>query len=266
MCMEFDWCEKQDITQKFEPFNNSILHMVSVESKVEDKPATTVIVTQHFNPIGYKPITNMADCFELTTIKSNNDITNALQYLIQISSYMRNVLREENSKFDFDKNIKYLNWILDISSILKNMFISNKTNDLNDKNVAMKLFKTSSYNFCQLKETCSVHCEQTRKNIKKCNKHHFVFNYIINDVENLIKSLKILDKHNIDLIFEGATLNYDYGEVQIVDEKSLNCFNLINKNTICKCFDVISYVINKMFHEINCFLTYDIQSNYTKLF
>lgn len=270
--MDFDWCEQHNETITYEPFNNSILQTIMIESKNVEKPITNIVATSISPVIEIKPITNINDCFLLTNIKTNNDVGMALQYLFQISNFLRNSVREDNSKFDFDKNIKYLDWILQTCSTLKNIFISNKLNDFTEKLPVSKLFKTSSYNFCPSKETCSVHNDTQNSRygkVRKCNKHHFVFNYIVVDIENLIKSLRMVGKDSIDFLFEGGTLQAENGlisEVDYVNYKQNELHNLINKNTICKCFDVISFVINKMSHEINCFLTYGFQSNYVKLY
>jgi hypothetical protein len=250
----------------------SLTNQQSSNSGERSSPSSVGGVSQPQN--GWqKPIVDIANCFDLTTVKNNTDVGNALQYLYQITNSLRNTVREDNAKFDFDRTLKYLYWVRDMCLVMKNIFISNKTGDGERSNQSLaKLFKTSSYNFCHMKETCPIHNERRygiSGNCKKCNKHHFVFNFIVVDIENLIKSLETIGSANTTFVFDGGMINYDVdGKVTQMspDENLVGCFNPINKNTICKCFDVVSYVINKMSYEINCFLTYGLTSNYAKLF
>ena len=271
--MEFDWCNSVLIQDdKFELFNNSVLIIPSVDNTqsykqiptkqiVDNKRESKPLVME--NPFKEPIILNVCDCHLLESIKTNEDIVIHLNYLEQLSNSMRNTVRELGSKFQFDETIKNLKWIYKTCDALQNMFISNKTNDYTDKQYS-KIFKTSSYNFCNLKESCQIHLNKT----KKCNKHHFVFNYILIDIQNLIHSLSVLDQDTINFIFNGGSIKYIGGEItrfELSNEDKIDNYNYINKNTICKCFDVISYVIKKMSGEINYFITYKTKSCYVKL-
>ena len=297
--MEFDWCNSVLINdEKFELFNNSILVLQSVntqpykqKSVLHDTNQTSSI--QHNNkeltsenpfkkqlltsdlPQGLSSnlpqglsydipiILNVCDCHLLEPIKTTKDIIIYLNYLEQLSNSMRNTVRELGSKFQFDETIKNLKWIYNTCDTFKNMFISNKINDYPDKQNS-KLFKTSSYNFCNLKESCQIHSNKS----KKCNRHHFVFNYIMVDIQNLIHSLTMLDKDTVNFIFNDCSIKYVGNEIiryNTSNEDKNDSYNYINKNTICKCFDVISYVIKKMSGEIKYFIASKEDSCYVKL-
>ena len=257
--MEFDWCENI-VCVKCEPFNSSVLQLNKTIITIPEVTDIHNLIDQtskktNLNTIN--TINDINDCFNLQPITSNDDILLYILYLCHVSNYLRNTIREDNSTFNIDNNVKYLNWLFHTCEIFKKIFISHKSTDISDK-YHTKIFKTSSYNFCQLKETCNVHYNG------KCNKHHFVFNNIANDLNNLINSLKLFTQSEIDYVFNGGVLKIVNGNIIKIDNNinnNNNNYDIINKNTVCKCFDVVSYVINKMMYEMNYFINCDIKSS-----
>ena len=94
---------------------------------------------------------------------------------------------------------------------------------------------------------------------------------IINDVTKLIESLTILNLENINFIFDNKLVLIDYNfENNTYDNFKVmenNCdfdidenLNVIDKSLIFKSFDVISYVLNKMYEESYSFLNFNVKS------
>ena len=54
----------------------------------------------------------------------------------------------------------------------------------------------------------------------------------------------------------------DIKQIEPIENINLELGNLylIDKSVVFKCFDVISYVLNKMYEESSTFLNYDIES------
>ena len=93
------------------------------------------------------------------------------------------------------------------------------------------------------------------------------------DIDKLIESLEFISKINLDYInwiFSDKcvkiTVNNDTScqvvQLNVIENVNLEITNIhyIDKNVIFKCFDVISYVLNKMYEESSSFLSYDIES------
>jgi len=203
-----------------------------------------------------------------------------LNYLSFVSNNLRTIIRNKTLISGFDKDnfnnlIDYLKWLYTACDKIKDHFISIKRNSLATDNL-FKPFKTSSYKFCNFKNTCSIH---KNKN-KICDKNHFVVDMVLIDIGKLIESLELITKTNLDninWIFSDKvlkiTINNDtyssnnsddvlFEQLDYIENNYVNLPNefLIDKNIIFKCFDVISYVLNKMFEEGTSFLNYNIPS------
>ena len=161
---------------------------------------------------------------------------------------------------------KYLVWLHTSCNSIKSYFSVPLRRDNSYDPNTIKLFKTSSYKFCNFKESCSIH-----KNKNKCDKNHFVFDMIINDISKLIDSVRIIGIENMNWVMSNKMIKITY----FIDEKNyqiekINNINIphdfdenqfiIDKTLIFKSFDVISYVLNKMYDEAYCFINYDIET------
>ncbi len=151
---------------------------------------------------------------------------------------------------------------------IKAHFVCSKKRE-NPNDLIFRPFKTSSYKFCNYKNSCSIH---KNKN-KTCDKNHFVFEMVIMDIDKLIESLELITKQNLDYlnwifsdnwikIIVDENNNFNIEKYENVDEIQVDTPNIyfINKNIVFKCFDVISFVLNKMYEESINFLNYDIES------
>jgi hypothetical protein len=268
--MELDWCSQENISN-FELFNEKSLIAHKMTDKTYTKQTNAI---KDFNSNKIIKELNVNECFNLnldTTDKTQ--ILEILNYLSYVSNNLRTIIRNKNliSGFDqtnFNDLIKYLVWLKNACDKIKNHFNCNKKKE-NSNDIIFKPFKTSSYKFCNYKNYCSIH---KNKN-KFCDKNHFVFEMALNDIDKLIESLNLITANNLDYlnwIFFNNSIKITISEnSNVVIEKIENNENVqedisnvyfINKNVIFKCFDVISYVLNKMFEEASTFLTYDIDS------
>lgn len=268
--MELDWCSQETVCN-FELFNDKSLIAYKTNDKTHTKQSN---VTKDFNSNKINKELNVNECFNLNLETTNKtQILEILNYLSYVSNNLRTIIRNKNliSGFDqtnFNDLIKYLGWLKDACNKVKIYFNCNKKKE-NPNDFLFKPFKTSSYKFCNYKNYCSIH---KNKN-KFCDKNHFVFEMVLNDIDKLIESLNLITADNLDYlnwIFFNNSIKITIPEnSNIIIEKIENDENIqedianvyfINKNVIFKCFDVISYVLNKMFEEASTFLTYDINS------
>lgn len=263
--MELDWCSDENLSS-FEKFNEN-----SIIDKDKKKKDINIL-----NDNSQDNNLNIDNCFSLNL--DNTDKKNVLaisNYLSFISNYLRNLMRNKSSKYgeikelnidEYNQIIKYINWlVLAANSIKKNFDVPVRRDNSNDP-LNIKLFKTSSYKFCNFKESCSIH----KNKQSKCEKNHFVFDMIINDMLKLKESIEIIGIDNINWLlnnkliistFNPDTKEYLMDNINIYNNSELheNQF-IIDKTIIFKSFDVISYVLNKMYEETHYFLNNHIQT------
>lgn len=262
--MDLDWCSDDNFSN-FEKFN---------ENSIIGKNKKKNIVKLDSDDI--KNDLNVKNCFLLNLDDSNNEnILLIINYLSFISSYLRMTIRNKSSKFngnkylelsEYESIIEYLNWLINALDKIKKYFAQPTRRDNSFDPLNIKLFKTSSYKFCNFKESCSIH---KNKN-SKCDKNHFVFDMVINDIVKLKESLTIvgfdgvnwtLENKLIIATFDSENKNYTFKNIE-----NINTYNLtetqfiIDKTLIFKSFDVISYVLNKMYEEALYFLNNNINT------
>jgi len=263
--MELDWCSDENLSS-FEKFNeNSVIN--------KDKKKNNV---NSLNDNDFNDNLKLDNCFLLDL--NNTDDKNILMiinYLSFISNHLRTLIRNKSSKYgdvkeiDFDEYkqiIKYIDWLISASNAVKIYFAVPVRRDNSYDPLNIKLFKTSSYKFCNFKESCSIH----KNKQSKCEKNHFVFDMIINDIFKLKESIEIIGFDNINWLlnnkliictYDSVTKKYYVNNISIYNGNELeeNQF-IIDKTLIFKSFDVISYVLNKMYEEALHFLNNNIQT------
>ena len=268
--MDLDWCSDESLSDA-KNFN---------ENLVIKKEKREILNTDKDHENNHKDI-NIQECFNLDlNVSDSKSLLSILNYLSIVSNYLRTFIRNKSTKFNDFKEIteneyslicKYLNWLYNACISIKKYFSVPLRKDNSYDPNTIKLFKTSSYKFCNFKETCSIH-----KNKNKCDKNHFVFDMIINDINKLIDSINIIKIDNINWVMSNKIIKISFfeDEKNYVVEKivSMNNINdldenqfIIDKTLIFKSFDVVSYVINKMYDEAYCFLNFDIESNLINL-
>ena len=261
--MDLDWCNNEDLS------NTVRFNEISVISK--DKK---ILKETKNDNIDLLSEVNVENCFSenLEDITDKKRLTTILNYLSVVSNHLRTFIRNKSNKFnefieltenDFTNINNYLKWLLDSCNSIKKYFAvpSRRDNSFDPNNI--KLFKTSSYKFCTFKESCSVH----RYKNKTCDKNHFVFDMIINDIQKLIESVQIINLDNLNWIMSNKIIivNYDIDTKIYTIKRSNNNVNIeldneqfiIDRTLIFKSFDVMSYVLNKMYEETIYFLNYD---------
>ena len=131
----------------------------------------------------------------------------------------------ENELFDWNKNIRYLNWIS--SSCL---YLSKKLNlpiVKNNFNKRKTLIPRSSYKFCDYNYECEYNYDSKHNG---CYAQHYVYNNVYSDIESLL------------IYFRTDKLN-NYENINMKESK--------------KCIDTISYVINHMYEELKNIVYYN---------
>ena len=198
--MDLDWCYNYNLTNGTN-FNENLI--INKEKKE--------IVECDTNQVIINDKTNIDDCFKLNlTVTNSKELLPILNYLLTVSNYLRSFIRNKGLKNTNFVNItndeflliqKYLNWLFESCMAIKKFFSTPLRKDNSFDPSGIKLFKTSSYKFCNFKESCSIH-----KNKSKCDKNHFVFNMIINDISKLIESINIIGLDNINWILSNKTV------------------------------------------------------------
>ncbi len=264
--MDLDWCSEEDVKNTTLFNGNSI-----ISSKTKKTPTLAVEEVS-----SKKEEIDITKCFEQNiNCETAKELINIMYYLSGVSNHLRTFIRSKGIKFgeknaspiisneEFDMILKYQDWLISSASSVKKFFgVPFRRDNSFDPN-SNKLFKTSSYKFCNFKETCSIHKNKT----KTCDKNHFVFDMIINDIQKLKESLILIGYDNLNLILMNKNIkikfisenNYsiDFTNLNIDDQD--NEF-IIDKSLIYKSFDVASYVLNKMYDEANCFLSFNLQT------
>jgi hypothetical protein len=269
--MDLDWCT-ENIINESQPFNENSV----IKQKTSDKSSNKQNNYQQNSCFHnkYKRELEASECFNLNLDTEDKlKILEILNYLSFVSNNLRTIIRNKNliSGFDndtFDNLMKYLIWLRTACDKVKQKFVCSKRRD-SGIDSTFKPFKTSSYKFCNYKNACSIH---KNKN-KTCDKNHFVFDMVLIDICKLIESLEFISKIDLDYlnwIFSDkcikVTVNDDSSciveQVDAIVNINIEITNIhyIDKNVIFKCFDVISYVLNKMYEESSTFLSYDIDS------
>jgi hypothetical protein len=264
--MDLDWCTDESLSNA-KNFN---------ENLVINKEKKQISNTDKDQEKNYKDI-NVDECFSLDLeVKDSKGLLTILNYLSVISNYLRTFIRNKSTKFnefteinenEYELICKYLSWLHKSSVSIKTYFSVPLRRDNSYDPNTIKLFKTSSYKFCNFKESCSIH-----KNKNKCDKNHFVFDMIINDIFKLIESINIVGIHNINWILSNKIIKISFFEddKKYIVEKINNTGSIgeldenqfiIDKTLIFKSFDVISYVLNKMYDESYCFLNFEVESH-----
>jgi hypothetical protein len=263
--MELDWCSDENLTCS-EKFNeNSIINKDNKKNNNDSN-----IENNFSNDL------NLSECFLLNLDNLNNkSILKIINYLSFISNYLRTNMRNKSTRYneikeidmeEYNLIIKYFDWLILASNSIKKFFAVpiRRDNSYDPSNI--KLFKTSSYKFCTFKESCTIH----KNKQSKCEKNHFVFDMIINDIVKLKESIKIIGNDNINWVLNNnlilITYNHDTNEysiekITIYNNQELNENQfIIDKNLIFKSFDVVSYVLNKMYEESLYFLNNNVKT------
>ncbi len=266
--MDLDWCSEDDV-KNATLFNDESI-IVSKHKKKEILEET---------PQVKKDSINIEDCFKINTkCKNSRDLLNVLHYLSGVSNHFRNQIRgkciktHENihpncfTQEELNSIIKYLSWLKTTCEDIKDFFAPPLRKDNSYDPNSIKPFKTSSYKFCNYENSCLVH---KNKN-KNCEKNHFVFDMIINDIGKLIESLHVVQLENLNwvflnkflfVIYDTETRNYTMSRNDsLVEILKPDVEFQIDKNLICKSFDVVSFVLNKMYDESFSFLNLDNKS------
>lgn len=277
--MDLDWCSNDDESTSV-LFNDYVIDYTKspdVKSTKVLEPKIVELTLDAFLNVNVN-VTSSVDLlyvFNYLTFASNklrNIVRNRYSINIPKTKNFKEVPTEIKDKITYEELLQYLKMIHSTTNNIKNFFNSKYKRELNIDMVhnTNKLFKTSSYKFCTFKDSCKIH----KNKGKTCDKNHFVFDMLLLDLSNLIESIELIsvnDTTNLYYIIDDNVLLYNT-ENNIIEKHSSYNINdvsastiFIDKNTVYKCFDVISYVFNKMYDEAYLFLNYNITSELINL-
>lgn len=227
--------------------------------------------------------------FNENNINAKEDLLDLVYNLKGISNYLKINVKNKGlrvtdnntyTKEEFDEILSYLSRMCELCKVASKYFVQSGRSQAY-QNINIAPFKTSSYKSCQQKKLCFIH---KYDNKRKCDKNHFVFETVINDINCLIDTLQILELDNINWMINDKILSMSFDEnieaktikdynftiKKIIknefDENKVdtNIFN-IDKKLLCKSFDVISFTLKAMFEEASYFLSNKIKSNLINL-
>ena len=118
---------------------------------------------------------------------------------LQLKKYASNC-RDQNIKFDINIHLDKFYWLLKSTE-----FLSNKRGlrDIKNKRKITEGIQRNSYEFCEQNRNCC------HNKVGKCNKKHFVYNYLKSDIEEIIRYLNRKDDYCIQEICTTInTINY----------------------------------------------------------
>ncbi len=218
--------------------------------------------------------------FDEKNISNNEELLELVYILKELSNYLKDNIRNKGIKItdnniyteeEFNMMITNLMRMETLCTTATIYFLSSGKNQ-SYQNVNVIPFKTSSYKPCSQKNLCFIHKQDISK--RKCDKNHFVFETVINDINYLIKSLEIIGLENLNWIIndqsismllientEATTLSdYEFVTEKIrkndLDDTKINeNMFIVNKKLISKSFGVISYVLKSMHDEASHFLS-----------
>lgn len=268
--MDLDWCSNDDTGGIL--FNDSVITNIKDSTFKNTKSSENKLAD-----LTLDGFLNMSD-----EILTPSDLLYVFNYLTFTSNKLRNIIRNRcslnlsktkvvkelpNEKIAYTDLVKYLNKSYSATNSIKKYFNCKYKKEFVFENIKSsgKLFKTSSYKFCTFKDSCKIH---KNKN-KVCDKNHFVFDMLLLDLSNLIESIEIIsttDNSNFFSVIDDDVLLYNITNNTVEKHSSFNEKDVnenmvyIDKNTVYKCFDVISYVFNRMYEEAYLFLNYNIFS------
>jgi hypothetical protein len=268
--MDLDWCSNDDTGGIL--FNDSVITNIKDSTFKNTKSSENKLAD-----LTLDGFLNMSD-----EILTPSDLLYVFNYLTFTSNKLRNIIRNRcslnlsktkvvkelpNEKIAYTDLVKYLNKSYSATNNIKKYFNCKYKKEFVFENIKSsgKLFKTSSYKFCTFKDSCKIH---KNKN-KVCDKNHFVFDMLLLDLSNLIESIEIIsttDNSNFFSVIDDDVLLYNITNNTVEKHSSFNEKDVnenmvyIDKNTVYKCFDVISYVFNRMYEEAYLFLNYNIFS------
>ena len=273
--MEFDWNSGEKTLDIFE-LDNLGFEKFNENSIINNNKIYNIFINKEINEKFNEEINEKQNkyCSESIyfeesnklnlDIKTCNDLIVILNEMSLISTNLRTNMRNKSQKYreyksidnvEYKNIIKLIEWlILAINSVKSHFVIPiEKDNSYNINN--KKLFKTSSYKFCNLKENCQIH----KKKICKCDKNHFVFDMVYNDVLNLYKSIEFLGIENINWLLSNKFIKQSFDIdnniiIEKIEKNEIINNDLLDKNIIFKSFDVISFVLKKMYEESIYFL------------
>ena len=277
--MDLDWCSNDDESNGV-LFNDYVIDYTKnpdIKSTKVPEPKSVELTLDAFLNVNVN-VTSSVDLlyvFNYLTFASNklrNIVRNRYSINIPKTKNFKEVNAEVKDKITYEELLQYLKMIHSTTNNIKIFFNSKYKRELNFDMVhnTNKLFKTSSYKFCTFKDSCKIH----KIKGKMCDKNHFVFDMLLLDLSNLIESIELIsvnDTNNLYYIIDDNVLLYNTENNNIEKHSSYNINDVnattifIDKNTVYKCFDVISYVFNKMYDEAYLFLNYNITSELINL-
>jgi hypothetical protein len=161
------------------------------------------------------------------------NIKNHIELLLRSNVCFEIENLSENNTFEWDKNIKYLNWLADTCLYFsKKLRLPIVKNCINKKK---SVIPRSSYKFCDYNYECEYNYDPKNHG---CYAQHYVYNNVYSDLKSLL-----------------TYFNSD----------KINNYKNINMKEVKKCIDTISYVISHMREELKNVVYYNDIKDINKL-
>lgn len=174
------WCdmiEHEDINIKKNIISNSYVGLHNpIQLSIKFDTATEQTQNEP-NNLSVDEIINLnfTSIDELSLIKYQSCVISQLKKYIFIC-------KTEKINFDINSNLNKLKWLLETTIFLSENRKLEKIKS--KKHTVKKIIKRNSYEFCEKKHLCQYH------KTFMCKKKHFVYNFIVCDIEELIHYLK----------------------------------------------------------------------------
>jgi hypothetical protein len=264
-----------------ESVDGQIFNDKSVIKHTKLKNNTKIIETENMVEVKEEQIfvPEMVFDFNEEVINDEKKLLELVYILKELSNYLKDNIKNkgfkitDNNTYNNDEFNTIINYLIKMEKlcIAASIYFSPSGKNQSYQNYNIMPFKTSSYKPCTQKHLCLIHRSDTKR---RCDKNHFVFETVTNDINYLIKSLQIIGLDNLNWIINDQLISMSFDEkieaatlsdYEFIIEKikksnqdeikeNDNVF-IVNKKLLSKSFSVISYVLKSMFDEASYFLT-----------
>jgi hypothetical protein len=167
------------------PLSNSVKFNIVMDTNVHEGQNLSV---DEIVQLDYTTLT------ELSLLKHQSYI------ILQLKKYVTSC-KNEKIKFNTIMHIEKLKWLLKTTCFLSEY--RKLTKIKSKKHATNKSLKRNSYEFCEKNSLCQYHIDN------KCKKKHFVYNFIVCDIEELVNYIENNDMVSIDEIYVSVnTISY----------------------------------------------------------
>lgn len=212
------WCDMIEIDSSEKLIKNNDLNLNSksqLNKNFFNPIKFNIIIENHTNSDEHLSIDEILK-LDLSVLEESSILKHQSYIILQLKKHISNCKTDKNT-FNLELHRNKLEWLLKSTSFLSEKRKLNKIKQkkqINDKT----MLKRNSYEFCEKNNKCQYHTSN------KCKKKHFVYNFIVADLEELINYLEHNNLQSIDEIFVSInTISY------VINHMKDEIFHLNNK-------------------------------------